>query len=61
LLETLEGSGVWLTKTTANIKVGDRIAIAHFPCNAELVAVTLSKFIPLPEAISFQTWRNIAD
>ncbi len=38
------------------LKVGDRVAFADSPfANAELVAVSFEKLIPLPEAIAFDT------
>jgi NADPH:quinone reductase len=52
-----EGAGVVVnTNNVANFKVGDRICFADMPfSNAELVAVSSEKAIPLADDISFET------
>lgn len=53
-----EGSGIVaaIGKDVSHITIGDRIGFADVPyANAEYVAVPISKAIPLPEGISFDT------
>jgi NADPH2:quinone reductase len=55
-----EGAGVVVNSNDTEFKIGDRIAFADVPlANAELVAVPLSKVIPLPERVSFETAATI--
>lgn len=55
-----EGAGVVVDSNNTEFKIGDRIAFADVPfANAELVAVPLSKVIPLPDTISFETAATI--
>jgi NADPH2:quinone reductase len=55
-----EGAGVVVNSNDTEFKIGDRIAFADVPlANAELVAVPLSKAIPLPERVSFETAATI--
>ncbi|SDW73950.1 quinone oxidoreductase family protein [Flavobacterium degerlachei] len=55
-----EGAGVVVNSNNSEFKIGDRIAFADVPlANAELVAVPLSKVIPLPDTISFETAATI--
>ncbi|MGO4822766.1 MULTISPECIES: quinone oxidoreductase family protein [unclassified Flavobacterium] len=55
-----EGAGVVVDSNNSEFKIGARIAFADVPlANAELVAVPLSKVIPLPDSISFETAATI--
>jgi NADPH2:quinone reductase len=55
-----EGAGVVVNSNDTEFKIGDRIAFADVPlANAELVAVPLSKVIPLPDTVSFETAATI--
>jgi NADPH2:quinone reductase len=55
-----EGAGVVVDSNNSEFRIGDRIAFADVPlANAELVAVPLSKVIPLPDSISFETAATI--
>lgn len=57
-----EGAGVIeaIGANVTSLQVGDRIAFADVPhANAEFVAVSLDKAIPLPDAISFETAASI--
>jgi NADPH2:quinone reductase len=55
-----EGAGVVVNSNNTEFKIGDRIAFADVHlANAELVAVPLSKVIPLPDTISFETAATI--
>lgn len=55
-----EGAGVVVDSNNSEFLIGDRIAFADVPfANAELVAVPLSKVIPLPDTISYETAATI--
>ncbi len=57
-----EGAGIveQVGEGITNMKVGDRVAFADVPfANAELVAVSMEKVIPLPDEISFETASSV--